>query len=391
MESGEDRSGWQERLKRDGIWLFDAPLELVNPFMEPTGGELIVLDLLPESDDWEDEWVIVETLLPDGRLVAMGLPEPFYSDFLDAVLWMSVIAAFAGAACYYLSKFLTSRLSDISAAARRLALGDIKSRIDVAPAGGDELSDLARLFNKMAGSVEQVIENERRLLYDISHELRSPLARMHLSLDLLRRQGREQSEEYMDLLASDIDRMTLMMNAIMEQGRTSFVPGDLMEPFDLCELLEDTVKLANFEVRNSRRNVYCRITEKPDEPVLLDGNRSLMEQAVQNILSNALRYSPEGEVVDVSAELISAGGGQSGGRFRLTVRDYGPGVSEESLPKLFRPFFRVDEARDQDSGGVGLGLALAHEYVRRHHGGIVAENRQPGLAIIISLPLKRSA
>ena len=388
-ESGEDKAVWRERLKRDGIWLFDAPLAAISSMPDSPARRLRVIDMLPEIDDLEDEWAIVEKQLPDGRLIAMGLPEPSYSDALDAVLWMIVIAFFAGGACYCLSKFLTSRLRDISRAARQLANGDMKSRVEVALEGGDELSDLARLFNKMANSVEQVVENERRLLYDISHELRSPLARMRLSLELLRRHDKERAESYLSLLESDVERMAVMMDAIMEQGKNASVSDELMEPFDVCELLEDAVGLANFEVHKSSSDVCCKLVSKPDGEVQLNGSQSLIEQAVHNLLSNALRYSPEGGQVDVTVGLDS--GGDDGARLRITVRDYGPGVPEESLGKLFRPFYRVDESRDQDSGGVGLGLALAAQYVKLHHGAIMAENSRPGLAVHMVFPFKTSA
>jgi signal transduction histidine kinase len=208
---------------------------------------------------------------------------------------------------------------------------------------------------------------------------------MRISLDLLGRGEKTHAAEYIAMLENDIERMTVMMNAIMEQGRQSFVPGDFMDPFDVCELLEESVRLANFEVRKGNREVLCALVSRPEGPVLLNGNRSLIEQAVHNLLSNALRYSPEGGQVDVA--LDSDPGDDEGRELRITVRDYGPGVPEESLGKLFRPFYRVDEARDQGSGGVGLGLALACQYIKRHRGDIVAENRHPGLAVRISLPL----
>ncbi len=387
--SGHNAAEWRERMRAQGIWLLDVNLASFNNLSLPAEGEIHVIDLLPDSDDWADEWVFVERLLPDGRLVAMGLPEPIYSDFLDAVLWFGIIAAFAGAGCYALSKFLSSRLSDIFVATRRLAAGDMKTRVAVAEEGGDEISDLGRLFNKMAYSVEQAMENERRLLYDISHEMRSPLARMQLAVELLRRNDKK-SGEYMDMLEGDIARMTAMMNNIMEQDASTVISGAFLEEFDLCAMLDDVIELANFEMRKNGRNTHCALTLRPDAEVRIHAAQGLVEQAVQNLLGNALRYSPEGGQVDVLLELFTGRGdeGQNLEYARVTVRDYGPGVSVEHLPKLFRPFFRVEGARDQKSGGVGLGLALAAQYIKRHRGTIAASNSLPGLAVSVTLPLR---
>lgn len=381
----------QERLAQQGVWLMDVQLAIPDDIDRYRQGEFSIIDILPESDDWTEDWVIVDRLLPDGRVVALGLPEPAYSDLVDALLWLAVIAAFAGAACYYLSKFLSSRLSNISSATKQLAAGDMKTRVNVAGEGGDEISELGRLFNKMARSVELAMENERRLLYDISHELRSPLARMHLSVDLLRRGEQDKARQYLGILEDDITRMTVIMDAIMEQGKSSFVPGEFVEPFDLAELLAEAIELANFEVQKHGKSSRCALTARNVPSTAISGSRSLIEQAVNNLLSNALRYSPDGANVDVLLEARPAQSPAGGPeQLAITVRDYGPGVPDESLEKLFRPFFRVEDARDKNSGGVGLGLALASQYVKRHKGGISAKNCNPGLAVTIVLPVNAS-
>lgn len=394
IESDDRHAEWHDEMKKQGIWLLDIPLSALGGWVDMSDGkhEFSVLEFLPDSDDWTDDWIIVEKILPDGRLVAMGLDEPIYSDFMDAVLWMLVIALFAGLACYWLSKFLTSRLSNISAATRQLADGDLTARVPVDSEGGDELATLGRLFNRMVESVERVVENERRLLYDISHELRSPLARMNLSLDLVRRLDRDKSEKYLELLQNDIERMTMLMDAIMEQGKSHSALDEILDDFDLSDLVREITELANFEFHKSSKNVECVLVGNLPEKFMFSGSRSLIEQALYNLLSNALRYTPAGSKVEVGARIInvppvSHGKTEPGQEIVITVRDYGPGVPEGSLPSLFRPFFRVESARDQNSGGTGLGLALVQQYVKRHGWHVSAHNANPGLAVHIVLPV----
>lgn len=409
-----ERPALRVRMEAEGIWVMDIPLSALEAFPPKDGRNRSILDILPENDDWTTEWVLVDKILPDGRLVALGVPEPWFYDLLEWIMWLLVIAAFAGVSCYCLSAFLTSRLQRIALAAKQLASGHLSERLAVEKEGGDELSSLARSFNNMAQSIEEVLENERRLLYDISHELRSPLTRMHLALSLARQSPPEKTADYIKLLENDTERMSEMVEQIMEQGKAFSVMNELLlEPLDIYELLSETVALANFEFQRCGRSDLCRLgklvvselssngsfplgvpplvgetstTVKANgKRLFLRGNRGQLEQAFYNVLSNAARYAPENTHIEISAKTVTRETDHE--QVRIEIRDFGPGVPEDCLEKLFKPFFRVESARDRASGGVGLGLALATGYIRRHKGSISACNVQPGLMVCITLPL----
>ena len=123
----------------------------------------------------------------------------------------------------------------------------------------------------------------------------------------------------------------------------------------------------------------CRIHFESNGPLPVRGDRELLRRAIENVLRNAIRYAPEGSVIDVRLEAAA-------GKAALSIRDYGAGVPAEMLPRIFQPFFRVDGSRDSQTGGVGLGLAIAHRAIGAHHGQIAAENAAPGLRVRLEIP-----
>ena len=387
-----------QSMRKEAIWFVDLPggvhEGLAVPGVPESPARRPILDILPESDDWENDWTIVDRTTADGRLLAAGIPELSYLDALEGVMWFAVIALFAGVCCYCFSLFITSRLSRIVGAAQSLARGNLTARVPDADPDGDEIALLACSFNAMAKNIESLVENERRLLYDISHELRSPLARMRLALDLARRSPAGQAEEYFTLADSDMERMSVMVEGIIEQGRSSPVLKELAEELDVLELLRGVAGMVNFEFAGGRSNAGCVLNCALGFPVRLRGARILLEQAFYNVLSNGMRYNPPGGSVEmnISARQPEGGREEGGNNLELVVeiRDFGPGVPEESLDKLFRPFYRVETARDELSGGVGLGLSLARNYLKRHDGVINARNAHPGLLVSIMLPVFRA-
>jgi signal transduction histidine kinase len=239
----------------------------------------------------------------------------------------------------------------------------------------DEIGQLGRSFNRMAERLERLIVSERRLLGDISHELRSPLARLKFAVKLARTSA--DSKTALDRIERDVDRISSLVADILE---INFIEsGPVVEDAEIAragEIMDEVIRDCQMEaeVRGCRIEVNGRISGQ------VRGNRELLRRAVENVLRNGIRYSPEDSSIDVSiAEDARAA--------TIAIRDYGPGVPEDALVRIFDPFFRTEEARDAKGGGSGLGLSIAKQAVQVHHGTIVAENASPGLRVRITIPL----
>lgn len=239
----------------------------------------------------------------------------------------------------------------------------------------DEIGQLGRSFNDMAERLERLILSERRLLGDISHELRSPLARLKFAIKLARTSP--DSQTALDRIERDVNRIASLVADIVE---ITTVEGDpamrSTEPVSLGALLDEVVRDCSVEAE--MRGSRIEVTERPD--ITVTGSRELLRRAVENVLRNAIRYSPDGSPIEIALSRVN-------GHACFTVRDLGPGVPEESLGRIFDPFFRVEEARNTNGGGSGLGLSIAKRATHAHHGAIVAENAKPGLRVRINLPM----
>jgi two-component system sensor histidine kinase CpxA len=236
-----------------------------------------------------------------------------------------------------------------------------------------------RDFNAMACRIEELVSRQRQLISDVSHELRSPLARLYVALDLGReRKGNDPAFDHME---KDIGLLNEMIGRLLAVARldTSAPPVPMM-PVDLTEIVSQIVRDADFESRE--RNGSVKLTAH--EQFFVRGDTKLLQSAIENVVRNAIGYTEPGTPVEVllQSELRS-----NASFVRLTVRDYGPGVPESELVKIFQPFYRVSDARDRQSGGAGLGLAIAERVIRIHGGTIRAENDAPrGLQVEILLP-----
>ena len=239
----------------------------------------------------------------------------------------------------------------------------------------DEIGQLARSFNGMAERLERLIVSERRLLGDISHELRSPLARLKFAVKLARTSP--DSKMALDRIERDVDRIAALVSDIVE---ITFVEGDPAlrhaERVRIADVVQEVV--CDCSVEAEVRG--CRIQLSGASIGHVIGSRELVRRAVENLVRNAIRYSPEKSLVEVSME-------DDARDATIIVRDYGPGVPEDMLSLIFDPFFRVEEARDTNGGGSGLGLSIAKRAVHAHKGTIRAENASPGLRVSIVMPL----
>ena len=255
----------------------------------------------------------------------------------------------------------------------RFGQGDLSARVRTRRS--DEIGQLGRSFNQMAERLERLIVSERRLLGDISHELRSPLARLKFAVKLARTSADTNSA--LDRIERDVSRIASLVSDIVE---ITIVEGDPAlrgaENFNISDLLDEVVRDCAVEAESRG----CRIEISGRIAAHALGSRELLRRAVENVLRNAIRYSPLRAAiqVDISEQNLNA---------VIAVRDQGPGVPEDALTRIFDPFFRVEEARDTNGGGSGLGLSIAKRAVQAHHGSICAENANPGLRVRLSIPL----
>jgi two-component system, OmpR family, sensor histidine kinase CpxA len=295
------------------------------------------------------------------------------------VAWGFALIA-SGAICYLLTRYLTAPILGLRAAARRLADGELTARADMKPRR-DEIGDLVRDFNVMAGRVDELVTSQRQLLSDISHELRSPLARVNATLGLARQ--RLGDNPLFDRMERDTGRLEEMIGRLLTLARLEMTttPPE-MRLTDLRVLLSDIVADAQLEARERG----CRVELAGGDSCEARANADLLRSAVENIVRNAIRYTAPGTAVDVR---LDCGHRDSGKIAIISVSDRGPGVPATELANIFRPFYRVADARDRESGGVGLGLAIAERVARAHGGSIAAENRTGG-GLEVTLKVKRA-
>lgn len=280
--------------------------------------------------------------------------------------------------CYWLAKYLTDPVLHLRTASHSLASGDLSTRAShTLELRNDELGSLVRDFNIMAAQLEELISRQRQLTYDLSHELRSPLARLNIALDIARE--RKGSDAAFDQAEQDLTRMNEMIGRMLTMARLDTSLGELQtEQIDLTDLVASVVRSAEFESRD--RSDAVSFTGQ--QSFLVNGNAELLHSAIENIMRNAIRYTPPDTSVDVHLQHVTE---QNKPFVQLSIHDHGPGVPESDLANIFRPFYRVGTDRDRQSGGAGLGLAIADRVVRLHHGIIRARN-VGGLCVEILLP-----
>ena len=316
---------------------------------------------------------IFATELPAGPRAALGL------NHTTIALQWGVALLVSGLICYLMTRYLTAPILRLREASQQLAAGDLSIRAAGMERRRDELGDLVRDFNAMASRIEELVSRQRQLISDVSHELRSPLARLYVALDLGReRKGNDPAFDHME---KDIGLLNEMIGRLLAVARldTSAAPVPMM-PVDLTEIVSQVARDADFESRE--RSGGIKLTAH--EQLFVQGDVKLLQSAIENVVRNAIGYTEPGTPVEV---LLQSEPRSNASFARLTIRDYGPGVPESELVKIFQPFYRVSDARDRQSGGAGLGLAIAERVIRIHGGTIRAENTTPrGLQVEILLP-----
>jgi signal transduction histidine kinase len=296
------------------------------------------------------------------------------------ILWRLVLATVvSGFVCFGLARYLAGPLVRLREATHRLARGELKTRA-LETRRRDEIADLVSDFNRMAERLEILMDSQKQLISDLSHELRSPLARLNVGLALARQRAQSGDQPLLDRIELEAGRLNEMIERMLTLAKLDRGEEQPQEAVKLAELLEEVVADANFEAHSRS----CHVTLETEACEVV-GNSSLLRSAFENVVRNAIRYTAEATEVEVKLACQPGLAGES--LAVLTVRDHGPGVPEAELDNLFRPFYRMDTARTRDTGGSGLGLAIAERAIRLHGGAISAANvAEGGFLVEIRLP-----
>jgi two-component system sensor histidine kinase CpxA len=288
----------------------------------------------------------------------------------DVLPYQALILVAVALLCWVLAKNLASPLRDLARTVDRFGAGDLTVRVHATRQ--DEIGDVSRAFDRMADRISTLLTAERRLLQDISHELRSPLARLSFAAELARTAPDRNAA--IARLNKEIARLTDLVGGLIQVTRAEGDPSaQHAESLRLDQLLVEIVE--DCRVEAAARDAEIKLDGVA--PLSMHGDREVLRRAIENVLRNAIRYTPSGSEIEVKLD------GQ-----RISIRDHGPGVPEDALAKIFQPFFRLDDSRDTATGGVGLGLAIAQRAARLHHGKLWAENAHPGLKVWIELPVQ---
>jgi signal transduction histidine kinase len=283
--------------------------------------------------------------------------------------------------CYALARYLSSPIGKIRRATQQLAAGNLDTRVaDRVGRRHDELAALARDFDDMAERIESLITSQKRLSRDVSHELRSPLARMNVALGIAKQKASPDVASQLERIENEAERLNEMIGRILTLSKLeSGAEGYEKQELDLVDLVASVVDDANFEARSLSKSVKL----SGDGACVVIGNEILIRSAVENVLRNAVRYTRPGSTVEVGVV-------KNGEKAKVSIRDHGGGVPEEELANLFKPFYRISEARDRATGGIGLGLAIAERAISAHEGTISARNVDDGLEVEIGLKCNAS-
>lgn len=296
---------------------------------------------------------------------------PHHMPLLPILAGSMVSLLFAALLAWYFAK----PIRNLRTAFESVAGGKMGTRIGASMGyRNDELADLGKDFDHMADRLQKLINAQHRLLHDVSHELRSPLARLQAAADLMRQQP-ERSTEFFERIERDTARMDRLVGEILALARLDAgMTGKLDEEFDLCDVVADIAEDARFEADGKR----CTIDVELNGPSVMHGSHELLYRAIENVVRNAVRHSPEGGNVAISVHALPE-------RLRVTVADCGPGVFESDLAAIFDPFFRNGPGRY--AAGYGLGLAITRRAVEAHGGSVSAANRpEGGLLVALELP-----
>ncbi|MGO2372615.1 MAG: ATP-binding protein [Pseudoalteromonas prydzensis] len=319
--------------------------------------------------------------LPEGTFYLYEVDEnhqtPFFVRLRLMPIWLKVVIALLASLTlsFIFSRNLIAPINHLKQAAVKLANGDLTARADIDPNRQDELGVLGRDFNSMATQLEQLISAQKRLLADISHELRSPLTRLKMATGLAQMQTPEANQTYLLRIEKEANQLDKMIADVLQVSRLEANSQTLsLHQQSLQVIIDHVLNDAQFEAKQTNKQLLVEGQLNID----IRCDESLIASALENVLRNAIKYAAH--TITLSLSLSDA--------IYIEISDDGPGVEPQNLTKLCEPFFRQSDARDRTSGGTGLGLAIAKNAIAAHAGSLTLHNSQPnGLCVRIALPL----
>lgn len=338
--------------------------------------------------DHDGQTYTLSVFMPNMRNPGLGGPTSVQRAmaiiaFRPSYTWMMLIVAVPLSVflSIIIARYLVRPLTRFQLASQSLADGDLTARIGpVVSERGDELAEFAATFDQMAGRIETLVRSHKELLRDVSHELRSPLARVLAALSLARQRTGGSVDIELDRIEIEIDKLNGMIESLLAFARLD--ASDMQyrsEPLDVSDLVEDVVAESMIEARAQGKDIELH----SHDPAYVLGDRRILESSFENIVRNAVRHTPDRSKVDIS---IDRPGNSC---CEIVIRDYGKGVPEEDLNTIFEPFAKSGGA---NPSGSGIGLAIARKAVLLHDGSIEARNAADGgLEVIVRLPLQRQA
>lgn len=302
-----------------------------------------------------------------------GFNEIFDSPWLMSVIVMCV----AFPILFFLSWRLTRPVKELRLAANAIALGDLKINPKIEKQGIKELRDVGRSFNQMVTALQDLNQYQQRLLADISHELKTPLARLQLAVAIIRRRNGESCE--IDRIENEIQKLNTMILDLLSLSRQQVNSHLARAKFPVQQIWFDILEDAKFEMNENGLALEIHNHIPPSERYYINGNCQILSSAVENVIRNAKKYAETRVSVVLTIHKKN---------LVIDIEDDGPGVPESEYEQIFRPFYRVDEARARQTGGTGLGLAIVLNAVQQHKGTVVASKASiGGLRVEIVLPL----
>lgn len=318
---------------------------------------------------------------PDGRSPRPRFPwDMLMSQPEIAASILGAVILTGGLVCYGLARHLTNPVRQLRSAARRFANGDLSVRLGVT-GRHDEIGDLSRDFDYMADRLERLVSGQRQILRDISHELRSPLARLTVALGIAERGTPDAARDALQRIEKETLRLNELIGQLLTLSRLeSGVEENTYEPVELHTLIEAVARDADFEAKGRDRAV--RVTK--NTPCVIHGSSELLRRAIENVVRNAVRHTAAGTTVEIALHRNGASHAD------ISVRDHGAGIPESELQDVFLPFRRGTNNAGETFEGAGLGLAITDRAVRAHGGSVRAANANGGgLTVEIELPIEK--
>lgn len=369
----------------------DTPFRSHVYVIDEMGMELLGREINDTNQNYRDHGIVESPIgesfqllssykKTDKRNTAEMMMRPFKRNQGVFLLWLGIALSLSGLVCFWLAWYISKPIRSLQKATKDFSKGELDTRVAHLINRDDEIGDLGRDFDIMADRLQSLINNQKQLLSDISHELRSPLARLQLALALAQKKSGSVATAEMQRIEHETNRLDDLVGQSLTLSRLDAGAAYPMNDYiDIGSLIDEIIKDCDYEanLHNKRVNFLY------DLSWTINANAELFRRALENVVRNAIHYTDENTSVDVT--LLASQ--QKPGYALIRICDHGPGVAEDKLESLFEPFVRLSAARDRDSGGYGLGLAIAKRSIEFHNGSIKAINHEPkGLCVEIVLP-----